>query len=66
MSLMFVQLINHNTVNVVVSLVTKGVLIAAALTVGLPLWAAVLGDVGVSLLVTINGLRLLHAPEPAS
>ena len=51
--------------NVAVSLVTKGFLIAAALTIGLPLWLAVIGDVGVSLLVTLNGLRLLHAPESA-
>jgi Cd2+/Zn2+-exporting ATPase len=47
--------------NVAVSLLTKAALIVTAVTVGLPLWLAVLGDVGVSLLVTLNGLRLLRA-----
>ena len=44
--------------NIAFSLATKIGLIAAALTVGLPLWLAVAGDVGVSLLVTMNALRL--------
>ncbi len=44
--------------NIAFSLATKLGLIAAAVTVGLPLWLAVAGDVGVSLLVTLNALRL--------
>ncbi len=44
--------------NIAFSLATKLGLIAMALTVGLPLWLAVMGDVGVSLLVTLNALRL--------
>ncbi len=44
--------------NIAFSLATKGVLLASAVTVGLPLWLAVMGDVGVSLLVTLNALRL--------
>lgn len=45
--------------NVGFSLATKGALIVAAVTSGLPLWLAVVGDVGVSLIVTLNALRLL-------
>ncbi len=44
--------------NVAFSLVTKAVLISAAVYPGLPLWLAVAGDVGVSLIVTTNALRL--------
>jgi Cd2+/Zn2+-exporting ATPase len=44
--------------NIVFSLATKLGLIVAAVTVGLPLWLAVVGDVGVSLVVTLNALRL--------
>jgi Cd2+/Zn2+-exporting ATPase len=44
--------------NIVFSLFTKLGLIVAAVTVGLPLWLAVVGDVGVSLVVTLNALRL--------
>ncbi len=44
--------------NVFVSLGTKAGLLVAAIGVGIPLWLAVLGDVGVSLLVTLNALRL--------
>lgn len=44
--------------NIAFSLTTKLGLIIAAVTVGLPLWLAVAGDVGVSLLVTLNALRL--------
>ncbi len=44
--------------NIAVALATKGALIVAAIVVGLPLWLAVVGDVGVSLLVTANALRL--------
>jgi len=44
--------------NIAFSLTTKLGLIGMALTIGLPLWLAVVGDVGVSLLVTLNALRL--------
>jgi Zn2+/Cd2+-exporting ATPase len=47
--------------NIAFSLVTKLGLIVAAVAVGLPLWLAVMGDVGVSLLVTLNALRLRSA-----
>jgi Cd2+/Zn2+-exporting ATPase len=44
--------------NIAFSVGTKAVLVSVALVTGLPLWAAVAGDVGVSLLVTMNSLRL--------
>jgi Cd2+/Zn2+-exporting ATPase len=44
--------------NIAVSIASKSVLVVAAVFVGIPLWLAVLGDVGVSLLVTLNSLRL--------
>lgn len=44
--------------NIAFSLATKLGLVVAAITVGLPLWLAVAGDVGVSLIVTLNALRL--------
>ena len=44
--------------NIWFSLLTKGILILVAVSVGLPLWLAVFGDVGVSLIVTANALRL--------
>ena len=44
--------------NVAFSLLTKGLLLIVAIVVGIPLWLAVLGDVGVSLVVTLNALRL--------
>jgi Cd2+/Zn2+-exporting ATPase len=47
--------------NIVLSLATKAVLVVAATTTVLPLWIAVLGDVGISLLVTLNALRLRWA-----
>lgn len=46
--------------NVAFSLGTKLLLLLAAMFVGIPLWLAVLGDVGVSLLVTLNALRLVR------
>jgi Cd2+/Zn2+-exporting ATPase len=44
--------------NIAFSLATKLALVIAAVTVGVPLWLAVAGDMGVSLLVTLNALRL--------
>lgn len=44
--------------NVAFSLLTKGLLLTTAVVSGVPLWLAVLGDVGVSLIVTLNALRL--------
>jgi Cd2+/Zn2+-exporting ATPase len=49
--------------NVVFSLLTKGLLLITAMVSGVPLWLAVLGDVGVSLIVTLNALRLREREE---
>ena len=48
--------------NVVFSVVTKAVVLVLAVAGYAPLWLAVFADMGVSLLVTFNGLRLLRAP----
>ncbi|MCC6730783.1 MAG: cation-translocating P-type ATPase [Chthonomonadales bacterium] len=48
--------------NISVSLGTKGLLLALAVAQGIPLWLAVAGDVGVSLAVTLNALRLSRSP----
>ena len=45
--------------NVVFALFTKSLLLITTLVAGVPLWLAVLGDVGVSLVVTLNALRLM-------
>ncbi len=47
--------------NVVFSVVTKAIVLVLAVTGRAPLWLAVFADMGVSLLVTFNGLRLLRA-----
>ena len=44
--------------NIAFSLASKAALLAAAVIVGIPLWLAVIGDVGVSVLVTLNAMRL--------
>jgi len=49
--------------NVAFSLLTKAALLVGAVLVTLPLWVAVLGDVGVALLVTFNALRLVDGPD---
>ncbi len=52
--------------NVAFSLATKGVLLAVAVIIPIPLWIAVMGDSGVSLLVIANALRLIRkVPSPA-
>jgi Zn2+/Cd2+-exporting ATPase len=51
--------------NIAFSLVIKAVAIAAVFPGWLTLWLAVLGDMGASVLVTLNGMRLL-ALKPAS
>jgi Cd2+/Zn2+-exporting ATPase len=50
--------------NVALSLAVKGLVLALALLGHASLWAAVGADVGASLLVIGNGLRLLRAFEP--
>lgn len=45
--------------NVGISLTTKAVALALASIGALPLWGAILADMGVSLLVTLNGMSLL-------
>jgi Cd2+/Zn2+-exporting ATPase len=44
--------------NIVFSLATKALLVAVGIASPLPFWLAVAGDMGVSLLVTLNALRL--------
>lgn len=46
--------------NVAFSIVTKAAVLAAALAGYAPLWLAVFADTGVTLLVILNGLRLLR------
>ena len=45
--------------NIGLSLVTKALALALASVGALPLWGAIMADMGVSLLVTLNGMRLL-------
>jgi Cd2+/Zn2+-exporting ATPase len=45
--------------NITVSLGIKALALALAGLGTLPLWGAILADMGVSLLVTLNGMRLL-------
>jgi cation transport ATPase len=49
--------------NVAVSLVTKVIFLASAPFGFAPLWMAVLADTGATVLVTLNGLRLLTPPR---
>jgi Zn2+/Cd2+-exporting ATPase len=46
--------------NVAISLLTKLVFVILALSGITSLWLAVLADMGVSLLVTLNGMRALR------
>jgi Cd2+/Zn2+-exporting ATPase len=50
--------------NIALSLLIKAVAIAAVFPGWLTLWLAVLGDMGASLLVTANGMRLLALRPP--
>jgi Cd2+/Zn2+-exporting ATPase len=52
--------------NVVFSVVTKAAVLVLAVAGYAPLWLAVFADMGVSLLVTLNGLRLLRTPAERS
>jgi Cd2+/Zn2+-exporting ATPase len=47
--------------NVVFSIATKAAVLVLAVAGYAPLWLAVFADMGVSLLVTLNGLRLLRS-----
>jgi Cd2+/Zn2+-exporting ATPase len=47
--------------NVVLALALKGAFLTLAFLGWATLWMAVLADMGATLLVTFNGLRLLHA-----
>jgi Cd2+/Zn2+-exporting ATPase len=49
--------------NVILALLIKAVFMTLAVTGGATMWMAVLADVGASLLVTLNGLRLLRFPD---
>jgi len=46
--------------NVVVSLSVKALVAAAAMAGLTPLWMAVFADIGISLIVTLNGFRALR------
>jgi Cd2+/Zn2+-exporting ATPase len=50
--------------NIVLSLVTKALALVLASLGMLPLWGAIAADMGVSLLVTLNGMRLLAYRGP--
>jgi Cd2+/Zn2+-exporting ATPase len=49
--------------NVTISLILKGIFLALALPGLATLWMAVIADTGASLLVTVNGMRLLKTKE---
>ncbi|MEQ8174055.1 MAG: heavy metal translocating P-type ATPase [Syntrophomonadaceae bacterium] len=49
--------------NVALSLVIKAAILLLVIPGWLTLWLAVVGDMGTSLLVTINGMRLLRKPK---
>ena len=49
--------------NVTVSLLTKVIFLVSAPFGFAPLWMAVLADTGATVLVTLNGLRLLRPPR---
>ncbi|MCB0201093.1 MAG: cation-translocating P-type ATPase [Anaerolineae bacterium] len=53
-------------VNVALSLLVKFIVFVLVLVGTGSMWMAVLADVGMSLLVTLNGTRLLRRPAPAS
>ncbi|MBS4007271.1 MAG: cadmium-translocating P-type ATPase [Clostridium sp.] len=50
--------------NIALALLMKGLVIMLALHGSLTLWLAILADMGVSLLVTMNGMRLLVYKSP--
>jgi Zn2+/Cd2+-exporting ATPase len=54
------------TENIALALGIKGVFLALALTGQATLWMAILADMGASLLVVFNGLRLLKTESPYS
>jgi Cd2+/Zn2+-exporting ATPase len=50
--------------NIALSLATKVVFVVLAALGQATLWMAVAADMGTSLLVILNGMRLLHHPAP--
>jgi Cd2+/Zn2+-exporting ATPase len=52
--------------NVVFSLLVKAAFVALTLGGWASLWAAIAADMGASLLVIANGMRLLRAPRPVA
>lgn len=52
--------------NVAISLLTKLLFVLLALSGITAMWLAVLADMGVSLLVTLNGMRALHYSPPGN
>ncbi|HJU43184.1 MAG TPA: heavy metal translocating P-type ATPase, partial [Vicinamibacterales bacterium] len=64
----FTFLVNHSKralrvirQNVAIALATKVAFLISAVLGASPLWLAVLADTGATVLVTLNGLRLLRA-----
>ncbi|MGE5372238.1 MAG: heavy metal translocating P-type ATPase [Solirubrobacterales bacterium] len=52
--------------NIAFSLIVKGLILLLVIPGWLTLWLAVVGDMGSSLLVTLNGMRLLRAMQDPS
>jgi len=48
--------------NISFALIVKTAFMALGVFAGLPIWAAVIGDVGVTILVVLNSLRILISP----
>lgn len=49
--------------NITISMLIKGLILLLVIPGWLTLWLAVIGDMGTSLLVTLNGMRLIRIPE---
>lgn len=49
--------------NIALALLIKGVILLMVIPGWLTLWLAVIGDMGASLLVTLNGMRLMGSPR---
>lgn len=52
--------------NIALTFVVKGAFLSLAVVGGTTMWAAVIADVGTTLLVTLNGMRPLRGTQPTS
>jgi Cd2+/Zn2+-exporting ATPase len=52
--------------NIILALGIKAVFLVLAITGNATMWMAVFADMGASLLVVFNGLRLLRSTEPTA